>query len=173
MKTIIPILIAILLSSCSILKPETIYITKDSLVTKTETIIKDSIIHLPGDTILINIPIRDTIFIVKSKRSSSMVQVKSGKITIQNSCDEKDILITKLQSEISKFQTATSDSVRVEVKKVKHVPVYYKITSYMFWVVAAIGTAFFLTNKNIWVIVVTTLASALRNITKKKSSPNG
>lgn len=168
-KTIAILLIAYLMTSCKLLKPQTIYITKDSLVTKTETIIKDSIIRLPGDTIRFTIPIHDTVFIVKSARSSSTVQVKSGKISVTNACDEKDIIISKLRSEILKYETSSSDSVQTIIKTVKHVPTAYKVFTYGFWALALLLVGLFLANKNIWVLVATTAASAIKSISKKKS----
>jgi hypothetical protein len=174
MKKAIAILaLASLFLSCRMMKPETIYITKDSLVTKTETVIKDSIIRIPGDTIRIAIPIRDTVFIVKGARSSSTVQVRSGKIAIQTACDEKDIIISKLRSEVMRFQAASSDSVRVEVKKIKHVPTYYKVISYMFWIVAALLAALIISNQNLWIVIVTTAAGLIRSVAKKPKKDNG
>jgi len=171
-KTIAILFVAYLLTSCKLLKPETIYITKDSLVTKTEIIVKDSVIRMPGDTIRFTIPIRDTVFIVKAARSSSTVQIRQGKISVTNACDEKDMVISRLRSEILKFEAASSDSVQTIIKKVKHVPTIYKVFTYGFWILAAILTALLLANKNLWVLIVTTVASLLKSISKKKSPPS-
>jgi len=168
-KTIAILLVAYLMTSCRLLKPQTIYITKDSLVTKTETIIKDSIIKMPGDTIRFTIPIHDTVFIVKSARSSSTVQVKKGKISVTNACDEKDIVISRLRSEILKYETSSSDSIQTIIKTVKHVPTAYKVFTYGFWILALLIAGFLLANKNIWVLVATTVASSIKSIKKKKS----
>jgi hypothetical protein len=172
-KTIAVILIAYLVTSCKLIKPQTIYITKDSLVTKTETIIKDSIIKLPGDTIRFTIPIHDTVFIVKSARSSSTVQVHKGKISVTNACDEKDLIISKLRSEVLKYETSSSDSVQTITKMVKHVPVIYKVFSYGFWILAALLTALIISNQNLWVVIVTSAAGLIKSISKKKTKTDG
>lgn len=165
--------LASILMGCRLFKPETVYITKDSLVTFTETVYKDSIIRLPGDTIRFTIPIHDTVFIIKAARSSSTVQVKAGKISVTNACDEKDLIISRLKSEILRYQTNTSDSVRTEIKKVKYVPAIYKVFSYGFWILAALLAALIISNQNLWIVIVTSAASLLRSITKKKPKQDG
>ena len=67
MKILIKILIIFsLITSCKLSKPtvETIEVIRDSIITKTITTYRDTIIRIPGDTIRFQIPCdRDTVFI--------------------------------------------------------------------------------------------------------------
>lgn len=166
---ILVLLLVLITASCGLMKPQVVYVNKDSLVTKTETVIKDSIIHLPGDTIRLSIPCNtDTVYIVKGKSSHSTVQVRKGVVTIQNNCDEKDVLITKLQDRISHYQSQVSDSVKTEIVRVKHVPVMYKVFTYGFWILASVVTALLVTNQNIWILVAASIAKTIQSFSKKK-----
>lgn len=160
---------ALSIASCGLVRPQIVYVNKDSLVVKTETIIKDSIIHIPGDTIKIEIPCNvDTVYIVKGKSSHSTVQVKKGVVTVQNNCDEKDIIITKLQDKVSKYESQVSDSSKTEIIRVKHVPAIYKVFAWGFWILTGLVAAVLLTNQNIWILVVAAVSKAIQAMTKKK-----
>lgn len=162
-------ILALSITSCGLVKPQIVYVNKDSLVVKTETIVKDSIIHIPGDTIKIQIPCNvDTVYIVRGKSSHSTVQVKKGVVTVQNNCDEKDIIITKLQDKVSKYESQVSDSSKTEIVQVKHVPAIYKVFAWGFWILAGLVTAVLLTNQNIWILVVAAISKAIQAMTKKK-----
>lgn len=169
MKKLLNVLIiSLLLTSCKVFQPQVIYVTKDSIITKVEYIIKDSIITIPGDTIRFQIPCdKDTVFIYRSKSSSSMVQVNKGVVTVQNNCDEKDLIISKLQSKLDKIQYSSSDSSRVEIKTVKHIPTIYKVYSWGFWILAAAIAALLYFNQNLWFFIATTVASLFKSSKKK------
>lgn len=172
MKKILVVLIVLasVWSSCGLMKPQIVYVNKDSLVTITNTVIKDSIITIPGDTIRLQIPCdKDTVYIVRGKSSNSTVQVSKGVVTVQNSCDEKDLIITKLKDQISHYEISVSDSSKTEIKIVKHVPVMYKVFTYGFWILATAIAAILLTNNNIWLLVVTGLAQLAKSFGKKKN----
>ncbi len=169
-KIAVVLLAAALLMSCGFMKPQVVYVTKDSLVTVTNTVIKDSIINIPGDTIRLQIPCdKDTVYIVRGKSSNSTVQVSKGVVTVQNSCDEKDIIITKLKDQVSRYESSVSDSSKTEIKIVKHVPTIYKVFTYGFWILAAAIAAILATNQNIWVLVVTGVAQLAKSFGKKKT----
>lgn len=168
-KFIIAILIYLSLGSCKVSTPNVVYVTKDSIVTKTETVYKDTIITIPGDTIRFQVPCdKDTVFIYRSKSSSSLVQIKNGTITVQNNCDEKDILITKLRSEIDRFQSQNKDSVTVITKREKYVPKMYKFYSWGFWVALGIGGILTIMNTSLWGIIAGAVISIVRILSKRK-----
>lgn len=155
-------------TSCGLMKTNTVYVTKDSIVTKTETVYKDTIITIPGDTIRFQIPCdRDTVFIYKSKSSSSLVQVKNGIISVQNNCDEKDILITKLKEKVDKLQTQKSDSVVVKTIKEKYIPKTYKFYKWGFWVALGVALVVSTITTNIWVAVLGAIVSIVKIISNK------
>lgn len=170
MKNIALVVAAMMMAmSCGLIKPQVVYVNRDSTVTVTNTVTKDSIVHVPGDTIRIQIPCdKDTVYIVKGKASSSTVQVKKGVVSVQNNCDEKDIIITKLRDQISRYETSVSDSSKVEIRTVKHVPTIYKVFAYGFWILASAIAALFITNQNIWILVVAAMSNLIKIITKKK-----
>ena len=158
-----------LFSSCKTPKPSYIYVNRDSIITKTETVFKDTIITIPGDTIRFQIPCnKDTVFIYKSKSSTSMVTVNKGIVTVQNNCDEKDLIISKLREQISHYEIATSDSVKTEIVTVKHVPTIYKVFTWGFWVLLlGLATILYL-NQNLWVLLISATVSIFKVFKKKK-----
>lgn len=165
-KIILITIIFDLLISCRGIKPSIVYVNKDSIITNTETVIRDTIIKVPGDTIRFQIPCnKDTVFIYKSKSSSSMVQVHKGIITVQNNCDEKDLIIKNLSSKLHEYELHKTDSVKTEIRIVKHTPVVYKVFTWGFWLLLTAGATLYFTNNNIWVLIATSLAGIF---TKKK-----
>ena len=161
-----------LFSSCGLLKTNTVYVTKDSLVTKIETVYKDTLIKVPGDTIRFQIPCdKDTVFVYRSKSSSSLVQVKNGVITVQNNCDEKDILITKLKEKVDRLEEQKSSSVITKTIKEKYIPNSYKFYKWGFWVALGVALVVSTITTNIWVAVLGAIVSIVKSIsnrTKKK-----
>ena len=158
-----------LFTSCGLLKTNTVYVTKDSIVTKTETVYKDTLITIPGDTIRFQIPCdKDTVFIYKSKSSSSLVQVKNGVISVQNNCDEKDILITKLKETVDKLQVQRNDSIVVKTIKEKYIPNGYKFYKWGFWVALGVALVVSTITTNIWVAVLGAIVSIVKIFKKKK-----
>lgn len=168
MKYII-ILFLILLSSCKLLQPQIIYIDKDSVITKIETIVKDSIITLPAETLNWSADcLVDTVFIIDKKAVNTTVKIKKGKISVSSTCKEKDIIITKLKEELSNYKLQQSDSIVTKVERVKYIPSIYKFYSYAFYTLLALITAFSLLNKNIYAIIASSIASLLASFKKKK-----
>lgn len=169
MKKLLNLLtISLLLASCKVTPPQVIYITKDSVVTKTEYVIKDSIITIPGDTIRFQIPCdKDTVFIYRSKHSSSMVQVNKGVITVQNNCDEKDLIISKLQAKLSHYESSASDSSRIEIKTVKVVPTAYRVYAWGFWVLLVAVGAILYFKQNLWVLLAGSMVRIAKVFKKK------
>lgn len=161
-----------LFTSCGLVKTNTVYVTKDSIVTKTETVYKDTLITIPGDTIRFQIPCdKDTVFINRSKSSSSLVQVKNGIVSVQNNCDEKDILITKLKETVDKLQVHRNDSIVVKTIKEKYIPKSYKIYKWGFWVALGVALVVSLITTNLWIAVLGAIVSIVKiisNKTKKK-----
>lgn len=156
-----------LLTSCGLHKPTVTYVTKDSIVTNTVVVTKDTIIKVPGDTIRFQVPCdKDTVFIYKSKSSTSLVTINKGKISVQNNCDEKDILISKLNAELTKYSSMNRDSSMVKTKVITKVPAIYKIFTFGFWVLLTVIGALFFLNKNIWFTLTTTVVGFFA---KKKS----
>lgn len=169
-KITIVLLVVAFLMSCGLIKPQVVYVTKDSLVTVTNTVTKDSIVHIPGDTIRLQIPCdKDTVYIVKGKSSNSTVQVSKGVVTVQNNCDEKDLIITKLKDQISRYESSVSDSSKTEIRIVKHVPTIYKVFTYGFWILAAAVATILATNQNIWILVIASVAQLAKAFSKKKT----
>jgi hypothetical protein len=167
---ILVLTVLISLNSCGLMKPNVQYVIRDSIVTKMETIYKDTIITVPGDTIRFQIPCdRDTVFITKSKSSSSLVQVRKGVITVQNNCDEKDILITKLRDQVEKFKSESKDSIVVKTVKEKYIPRSHKFYSWGFWVALGIASLMTMINTNLWTIIVGGVVSIVRILSKKKN----
>lgn len=159
------------ITSCKLVKPsvETIHVIKDSIITKTITTYRDTIIRIPGDTIRFQIPCdKDTVFIYRSKNSSSLVQIKDGIVSVQNNCDEKDILITKLYSEIDRYKSQKKDSVVVVTKREKYIPKIYKFYSWGFWFALALGGGIMLVGTNIWTIIIGGVISIIKILKKKK-----
>ena len=149
------------------LKPSVVYVNKDSVITNTEYVTRDSIITVPGDTIKVQIPCdKDTVYIVKSKKSSSLVQVKRGVVSVQNNCEEQKIIISNLQEKLHHYQMQSSDSVKTVVVREKYVPVAYKVFSYGFFILLAAGVTLMLVNKNIWVMIVASATSLIKSFKK-------
>jgi hypothetical protein len=149
------------------MKPSVVYVNRDSVVTNTEYVTKDSIITIPGDTIKVQIPCdKDTVYIVKSNHSSSLVQVKRGVVSVQNNCDEQKLIILNLQEKLHHYEMQSSDSVKTVVVKEKYVPVAYKVFSYGFFILLAAGVTLMLVNKNIWVVVASSVVSLVKSFKK-------
>jgi hypothetical protein len=168
MKKLNLVVLLITFASCKTTQPTVIYITKDSVITKTEYVIKDSIITIPGDTIRFQVPCdKDTVFITRSKSSSSMVQIHKGIVTVQNNCDEKDLIISKLQAKLSHYEASVSDSSRIEIKTVKVVPTAYKVYAWGFWIlgIALAATLYF--KQNLWVILAGSMVKIAKVFKKK------
>lgn len=159
----------VLLSACKTVPPQVNSVNKDSVFTKTEIVYRDTIITLPGDTIRFQVPCdKDTVFIYKGKSSSSMVAINNGKITVQNNCDEKDLIISKLRQQVERIHFISSDSTKVITITVKHVPGIMKFFTWGFWVILALLAGLILVNKNLWVILASTLLSIFKLFKKKK-----
>lgn len=157
-----------LFTSCKTQPPQVVYVTKDSLITKTEIVYKDTIITVPGDTIRFQIPCdKDTVFIYKGKSSTSMVTINKGQISVQNNCDEKDLIITKLREEVDKYSLSTQDSTTTIYVKVKHVPGIYKFFTWGFWVLALALGALLYFNQNLWLAALGLVASLFKKRNKK------
>ena len=167
MRFLVAILLFIIFTSCGLLKPSVVYVNKDSVITNTEYVTRDSIITVPGDTIKVQIPCdKDTVYIVKSKKSSSLVQVKRGVVSVQNNCEEQKIIISNLQEKLHHYQMQSSDSVKTVVVREKYVPVAYKVFSYGFFILLATGVTLMLVNKNIWVMIVASATSLIKSFKK-------
>lgn len=168
MKYILPIL-AIFASSCGLLKPETIYVTKDSVITVTNTVYRDTIITLPGDTVTIELPvIHDTVFVIRKGKASTSVAISNGRLKVTSNCDEQNLIITRLQEQLHHYQTASSDSVKTTIKTVKHIPGFYQFTFWGFFVLAALITTLLLANNNLWIVLIGTLGSIFKTAAKNK-----
>lgn len=158
------------LLGCKTKPPQVVYITKDSVVTQTKTVYKDTIITIPGDTIRFQVPCdKDTVYIVKGKASSSMVTVNKGVVTVQNNCDEKDLIITKLRQELEHYQLSVDDSTKIEIITVNKVPAVVKFFAVGFWILLALLAGLIMFNKNLWVMIAGSVVSIVKLITKKKS----
>lgn len=173
MKTIIRIAgitaLGLSLITCKTVPPQVVYVTKDSTITSTVTVYKDTVITVPGDTIKVQVPCdKDTVYIVKSKSSHSLVQVSKGKVTVETTCEQKDLIITKLRQELDHYKHNKSDSSMTKTVIVKHVPGIYKGFAWGFWVLAGLTTVLIMSNKNIWVVIANS-AISLAKIFKKKS----
>lgn len=129
------------LTGCKIFKPEIQTITKDSIVYKEKLVFKDTIITVPGDTIRLDIPCdKDTIYVVRyTDRSSAIVQVNKGKVNVQFNCDEKDIIIAKLKSEIDSYEMLLSDSTNSKVEYVKYTPKFVLYSAYLAWLIVILA----------------------------------
>lgn len=172
-KLLINILIGIgsivLLSGCKTTPPQVNSVKKDSVFTKTEIVYRDTIITIPGDTVRFQVPCdKDTVFIYKGKSSSSMVAINKGKITVQNNCDEKDLIISKLRQQVDRVHFVSADSTKTITITVKHTPGIMKFFAWGFWVVLALLTGLVLVNKNLWVVLASTLLSIFKLFKKKK-----
>ena len=162
-------LLLLSLTTCTVTKPNVIYITKDSIVTKTETVLKDTIIRVPGDTIRFQIPCdKDTVFIYRSKSSSSLVQVKDGKITVQNNCDEKDLLITQLKSQIDRYKSEKKDLTTIITKEVKYIPKIYKFFALGFWILLITVAVLGLIQTSLLGLIIGGIVKIVRLITKRR-----
>jgi hypothetical protein len=169
MKHILLIASLALLGSCSLVKPRIVYINRDSLVTVRETVIRDSIITVPGDTVLVELPgIHDTVFIARSGRASASVAINNGRLRIVANCDEQNILISKLQQELSHYQTTESDSTKTTIITEKYIPGFYKFTFWGFFTLAGVITALLLKSNNVWLTLIATLANIFRSKSKAK-----
>lgn len=167
MRFIILLIILFTCLGCRLLKPSVVYVNRDSVVTHTEYVTKDSIITIPGDTIKLQIPCdKDTVYIVKSKKSSSLVQVKRGVVSVQNNCDEQKMIILNLQERLHHYEMQESDSLKTVVVKERYVPVAYKVFSYGFFILLAAGTTLMFVNKNIWVMIVSSVVSLVKSFKK-------
>lgn len=155
--------------SCGLVKPQIIYVDKDSIITNTITVVKDSIITIPGDTINWSIDcLTDTVFIIQKPSSSAVVKVNKGKISVQSSCKEKDIIITKLQEQLKHSELMATDSVVTITKEVKHIPGIYKFYGYGFYTLLAIIATFALVNKSTYAVIATTIAGIIASFKKQK-----
>lgn len=168
-KIILGTVLIISILGCKTQAPQVIYVNRDSIITETKTVYKDTIIKIPGDTIRFQIPCdKDTVYIVRSKASTSMVAVNKGKVTIQTNCDEKDLIITKLRQELDHYQLSVSDSSKVQIVVVKKVPGVVKMFAIGFWIVLALLAGLIMFNKNLWVVLAGSVVSIVRLVTKKK-----
>lgn len=162
-------LIPFVLFSCGLVKPQIIYIDKDSIITNTITVVKDSIITVPGDTINWSVDcLTDTVFIIQKPSSSAVVKVSKGKVTVRSTCQEKDIIISQLRQQLSHSELQSSDSTITITQKVKYVPGIYKFYGYGFWTLLAIIITFGLVNKNTYAMIATAIAGVISSFKKKK-----
>jgi len=169
LNSFLVILFLLTLTTCKVSQPNIIYVNKDSLITKTEIVYKDTIIKIPGDTIKFQIPCNvDTVFVYRSKSSTSLVQIKDGKINVQNNCDEKDILITKLESQIEKYKSENKKTNITITKEVKYVPTIYKFLAVGFWIFLATTLALTLINTGLWGLIIGGVVKIVSLITKRK-----
>lgn len=169
MKQALIIIALLSMSACGILKPQVVYVTRDSLVTVTQTVIRDTIITIPGDTVVIELPARhDTVFIAKAGRASATVAISKGRLRVVANCDEQNLIISRLQEQLHHYQSLESDSSKTVIKTVKHIPSFYQFTFWAFFALAAVITALLLKNSNIWIMIIATLGSIFRTAAKKK-----
>ena len=167
MRSIIILIIIITCLGCGLLKPSVVYVNRDSVVTNTEYVTKDSIITVPGDTIKFQLPCdKDTVYIIKSKKSSSLVQGNRGGVSVQNNCDEQKLIILNLQERLHHYELQQSDSLKTVVVKEKYIPVAYKVFSYGFFILLAAGVTLMFVNKNIWTIVASSVISLVKSFKK-------
>lgn len=168
-KIILGTVLIISILGCKTKAPQVIYVNRDSIITETTTVYKDTIIKIPGDTVRFQIPCdNDTVFIVKSKASTSLVAVNKGKVTVQTNCDEKDLIITKLRQQLDHYQLSVSDSSKTEIVIVKKVPGVVKFFAIGFWILLALLAGLIMFNKNLWVVLAGSVVSIVKTVTKKK-----
>ena len=118
---------------------------KDSIVYITSTITKDTLIYIPGDSQTIYIPVHDTVFISKGKGgSTAIVNVKSGKSTIEIQCPDKDLLIEKQKVLIDTYKKQVQDSTKYDYKEVpvKYIPKAFLYSSWILWIGLALFTTY-------------------------------
>ena len=157
------------MSACGIIKPQVVYVNRDSLVTVTQTVIRDSIITIPGDTVLIELPAKhDTVFIARSGKASASVAISKGRLQIVANCDEQKLIISRLQEQLHHYQSLESDSTKTTIRNVKHIPAFYQFTFWAFFALAAVITTLLLTKSNIWLTIIATLGSIFRTAAKNK-----
>ena len=157
------------MSACGIIKPQVVYVTRDSLVTVTQTVIRDSIITMPGDTVTIELPvIHDTVFVNRSGKASATVSISQGRLRIVANCDEQKLIISRLQEQLHHYQSLESDSTKTTIRTVKYIPAFYRFTFWGFFVLAGIITSLLLTKSNIWLAVIATLGGIFRTAAKQK-----
>lgn len=172
MRTIFKILVLLtIISSCDLIKPnnKTVYVIKDSVIIKKETVYQDTIITIPGDTIRFQVPCdKDTIFIVKSNSSSSIVQIKDGIVNVQNNCNEKDIIITKLNTRIENLQKQINNTTTTKIVKERYVPKIYKFFTWGFWILLLLLIVSFSLRTNTPTMVFSQILSLFNNILKRK-----
>jgi len=162
-------LLGISLLSCKTQAPQVVYVTKDSVITETKIVYNDTIIKVPGDTVRFQVPCdKDTVFIVTGKSSKSLVTVNKGKVSVENNCDEKDLIITKLRHELEHYQSSVSDSSKTEIVVVHKVPGTVKFFAIGFWVILSILVGLIMFNRNIWVVLAGSVVSIVKLVSKKK-----
>lgn len=134
-STLILFILAVFLflSSCKTTQSTTT-VQQDSTSLKEKIVYKDTIIHVPGDTIRLEIPCdKDTVYIQKGKSSSALVHVKDGKVTVQANCDEKDLIITKLSTQIERIHKENREKLTKTEVQVPYIPKFFKYSTYAFW----------------------------------------
>lgn len=126
------------LSSCKAQKEITRSTSKDSIVYREKIVYKDSLITLPGDSILVQVPCdTDTIIQKKGKTAGATVQVKNKVVTIRANCDEQNVKITKLETHISELETKSHEKDTIKEVPVRYIPDFYKYTTIAFWAAVA------------------------------------
>jgi hypothetical protein len=162
--------IALIGLSCGLVKPQIVYINKDSIITNTITVVKDSLITVPGDTINWSVQcLTDTVFIIEKPRSSTIVKVSKGKVSVKTNCKEKDIIITRLQEQLKHSELMATDSVITKTERIKYIPGIYKFYGYGFYTLLAIIATFAIVNKSTYAMIATFIAGAIVSLKKKKS----
>lgn len=140
-------LIIILTLAC---KTQKLMQSNDTLITKVdssshekEVIIKDTIIYVKGDSVLVNIPCDvDTAYILKTAKSQVAVTVKKGVASATLVTNDQLLIISKLQERVKELQFQKTDTVYIESKSIeipiKYVPWYYKYSAYLGWILGGI-----------------------------------
>tara|TARA_R110000868_G_scaffold14414_3_gene67081 strand:+ start:713 stop:1189 length:477 start_codon:yes stop_codon:yes gene_type:complete len=119
----------------------------DSSSHEKEVIIKDTIIYIKGDSVLVNIPCDvDTAYILNTAKSQVSVVVNKGKVTTTLLTKDQSILITKLQEKVKEYQLQKTDTVYTESKiievPVKYIPWIYRYSAYLGWILGGIGAIY-------------------------------
>jgi len=122
----------------------------DSSSHEKEVIIKDTIIYIKGDSVLVNIPCDvDTAYILNTAKSQVSIVVNKGKVTTTLLTKDQTLLITKLQEKVKEYESHQTDTVYVKSKSievpVKYIPWIYRYSAYLGWILGGIGA--------IWLII--------------------
>lgn len=143
MRNVIIILIASIVGvfvSCrtseSITSSTTTYNASDSVVVK--EIVKVDTIQIPGDSILVHVPIfqlkHDTIIRYRSKTASIELAVDNGQLKATAQCDSLEKLVLSYEKSLTSY--TAKESTKETSEKQKIVPWYFKAG---FWILASVA----------------------------------